>query len=110
MKFVVWPNELDSRLSRKYGRVVPRNVAVKEPRLSEIEDAAIILGMKVIEKDPEKLNPRLSGLDEELRTYGFLRIESPYGKGKSLKMMAEKIRELRSKAKAKKGKAKRKRR
>ena len=109
MKFVVWPNELDSRLSRKYGRVVPRNVAVKEPRLSEIEDAAIILGMKVIEKDPEKLNPRLSGLDEELRTYGFLRVESPYGKGKSLKMIAEKIRELRSRAKSKK-KPKRKRR
>jgi len=110
MRFIVWPCELDARLSRKYGRVVPKNVAVKEPKLSEIENAAIILGMKIVEKNPEKLNPRLSGLDEELRTYGFLRIESPYGKGKSLKMMAEKIRELRSRAKTKKGKTKRKRR
>ncbi|AHL23281.1 signal recognition particle protein Srp19 [Thermococcus nautili] len=110
MKFAVWPSELDARLSRKYGRTVPKNVAVDAPKLSEIEDAVLILGMKVIEKDHSKLNPRLSGLDEELRTYGFLRVESPYGKGKSLKMIAEKIRELRSRAKSKKGKAKRKRR
>jgi len=110
MKFAVWPSELDARLSRKYGRTVPKNVAVDAPRLSEVEDAVIILGMRVVEKDPGKLNPRLSGLDEDLRTYGFLRIESPYGKGKSLKMIAEKIREMRSRAKAKKGKAKRKRR
>ena len=108
MKFAVWPSELDARLSRKYGRTVPKNVAVDAPKISEIEDAVLILGMKVVEKDSSKLNPRLSGLDEELRTPGFLRIESPYGKGKSLKMIAEKIRELRSKAK--KSKAKRKRR
>jgi len=107
-RFVVWPSELDSRLSRRYGRVVPKNVAVKEPSVSEIEDAAIILGMKIVEKDPEKLNPRLSGLDEELRTPGVLTIESQYGKGKSLRLIAEKIRELRSRTK--KGKTKRKRR
>ncbi|WP_297536322.1 signal recognition particle protein Srp19 [Thermococcus sp.] len=95
-RFVVWPSELDSRLSRRYGRVVPKNVAVKGPSVSEVEDAAIILGMKIVEKDPEKLNPRLSGLDEELRTPGVLIIESQYGKGKSLRLIAEKIRELRS--------------
>jgi len=81
---------------------------LKEPTLSEIEDAAVILGMKVVEREPEKLNPRLSGLDEELRSGGRLVLESPYGKGKSLKMIAEKVRELRSKAK--KAKTKRKRR
>ncbi len=109
-RFVVWPNELDARLSRKYGRAVPKNVAVDGPKISEIEDAALIIGMKVVEKDPRKLNPRLSGLDEDLRTYGLLRIESPYGKGKSLKLIAEKIRELRSKTKPKKDKTKGKKR
>jgi len=109
MRFIVWPNEIDSRLSRKYGRVVKRSVAVDSPKLSEIEDAAKILGMKVIEKDPGKLNPRLSGLDEELRTRGMLVLESPYGKGKSLRLIAEKIRELRARTKAK-GKSKRRRR
>lgn len=109
MRFVVWPSELDSRLSRRYGRAVPKNLAVEAPKFSEIEDAVVILGMNVVEKDHSKLNPRLSGLDEELRTYGFLVVESPYGKGKSLKMIAEKIRELRSRAKPKKGKTKKRR-
>jgi len=109
MRFVVWPSELDARLSRKYGRAVPKNVAVDAPKLSEIEDAVLILGMKVLEKHDDKLNPRLSGLEEELRTYGFLRVESPHGKGKSLRMIAGKIRELRSRSR-KKGGTKRKRR
>ncbi|WP_457742840.1 signal recognition particle protein Srp19 [Thermococcus sp.] len=106
-RFVVWPSELDSRLSRKYGRIVSKNVAVNKPSLSEIGDATLILGMKIVEKNVEKLNPRLSGLDEELRTRGMLIIESQYGKGKSLRLIAEKIRELRSRAKRDKTKRKR---
>ncbi len=63
--------------------------------------------MKVIEFEPEKLNPRLSGIDEELRTKGMLRIESPYPpKGKSLRMICEKIRELRAKKRKAHGKRK----
>ena len=107
MKFVIWPSELDRRLSRKYGRTVPKNIADDKPKFSEIEDAILILGMKILEKDTHKLNPRLSGLEEELRTYGFMKIESPYGKSKSLKMIAEKIRELRSRSKSTKAKRKR---
>ena len=86
-----------------------KSVAVDAPGLSEIENAAEILGMKVLEKDPGKLNPRLSGLDEEFKTRGALVIESPYGKGKSLRLIAEKIRELRARTKAK-GRTKGKRR
>jgi len=107
MKFAIWPSELDKRLSRKYGRAISRNTAIDKPTFSEIEDAVIILGMNLLEKDPNKLNPRLSGLDEELRTRGFLRVESPYGKGQTLKMIAEKIRELRSRSKSAKSKRKR---
>jgi signal recognition particle subunit SRP19 len=106
MKFVIWPSEIDSRLPRKYGRLVKKEVAVDAPRAEEIRDAAEILGMKVIEFEPDKLNPRLSGLEEELRSRGMIRVESPYPKGKSLRMIAEKIRELR----ARKRKAQRKRR
>ncbi|WP_456367282.1 signal recognition particle protein Srp19 [Thermococcus sp.] len=106
MKFVVWPNEIDGRISRKYGRIVRKEVAVDSPTPLEIRDAAEILGMKVVEFYPDKLNPRLSGLDENLRTRGMMRIESPYPKGKSLRMIAEKIRELR----ARKRKSSRKRR
>lgn len=106
MKFVVWPSEIDSRLPRKYGRLVKKEVAVEAPTPEEIRDAAELLGMKVIEFEPEKLNPRLSGIDEELRTKGMLRIESPYPKGKSLRMICEKIRELRAKKRKAHGKRK----
>ncbi|WP_297499283.1 signal recognition particle protein Srp19 [Thermococcus sp.] len=109
MRFVLWPNELDARLSRKYGRAVKKSVAVDSPGLEEVEDAVLSLGFKVVEKVPEKLNPRLSGLDEEFRTRGMLVVESPYGKGKTLKLIAEKIRELRARTRAK-GKSRRKRR
>lgn len=105
-KFVVWPSELDSRLNRKYGRAVPKSVAVKAPSLREIEDAAVTLGFNVIEKDPTKLNPRLAGVEEEYRTSGRLIIESPHGKGKSLRMIAEKIRELRKRTEVRKSKRK----
>ncbi len=31
MKFVVWPSEIDSRLPRKYGRLVKKEVALEAP-------------------------------------------------------------------------------
>jgi len=105
-RFVVWPSEFDERLSRKYGRSVPKNIALKSPTLREVEDAAVALGFRVVKKDPSKLNPRLSGLDEEYRSRGVLVIEAPHGKGKSLKMIAEKIRELRKRTEVRKRKRK----
>ncbi len=107
-KFVVWPSEIDARLSRKYGRAVGKDIAVDSPGISEIEEAAKALGMNVVELDGEKLNPRLSGLDEAYRTRGMLRIESKHPKGKSLRMIAQKIRELRKARGKSKGKKKRK--
>ncbi|AFK23352.1 signal recognition particle protein Srp19 [Pyrococcus sp. ST04] len=94
-KFVIWPSELDARLSKKYGRVVSKTLAVDNPSLDEIVDAVESLGLKVISVEREKLNPRLSGIDEDLRTYGMIIVESPHGKAKTLRMIAQKIRELR---------------
>jgi len=94
-KFVVWTSELDARLPKKYGREVSKNLAVESPKLDEIIEAAKTLGMKVVEVDWDKLNPRLSGLDENLRTRGMVVIESKYGKSKSLKLIVQKIREFR---------------
>ena len=94
-RFVVWPCELDSRLSRKYGRIIPKNLAIEKPSLDEIIEVDETLNLKIVEVDREKLNPRLSGIDEELRTYGRIIIESPYGKVKTLRLIAQKIREFR---------------
>ncbi|NJE09450.1 signal recognition particle protein Srp19 [Thermococcus sp. MAR1] len=104
-RFVVWPSELDVRLSRRYGRAVGKEFAVDGPKIGEIADAARALGMKIVEMDESKLNPRLAGLDEEYRLRGMLRLESKHSKGKSLKMIGQKIREIRkiqAKAKGKK--------
>ncbi len=112
-KFVVWPNELDARLSRRYGRAVGREFAVDAPKVGEIAEAALALGMKVVERDDEKLNPRLAGLDETYKIRGMLRLESKHPKGKSLRMLGQKIREIRktrTKAKGKKHKSRKKKR
>ena len=94
-KFVIWANEIDARISRKYGREVPKNLAVEKPEIDEIIDAAKILNIEVVEVNKEALNPRLAGLDEELRTKGRIIVESKHGKSKTLKLIAQKVREFR---------------
>ena len=107
-RFVVWPSELDSRLSRRYGRMIGKEFAVEGPKIHEIADAARVLGMKIVEIDESKLNPRLAGLDEEYRLRGMIRIESKHPKGKSLRMLGQKIREIRKTQAKAKGKKKHK--
>ncbi|AEH24509.1 signal recognition particle protein Srp19 [Pyrococcus yayanosii] len=97
-RFIVWASEIDARLSKKYGRVVPKSVAVESPQISEIVEAAEALGFKVLKVEEDKLNPRLSGLDEDLRAPGRAIIESPHGKGKTLKLIAQKVREFRKRS------------
>ncbi len=113
-KFIVWPSEIDSRLPRKYGRAIRKDLAVEKPSIQEIAEAAESVGMKVVELEVEKINPRLSGLDEEYRLRGMARIESPHGKTKSLRLISQKIREIRKtrakQSKSKKRKSKRKKR
>ena len=94
-KFVVWANEIDARISRKYGREVPKNLAVEKPDIDEIVDAAKSLGITVVEVNKEAINPRLAGLDEELRVKGRIIVESKHGKSKTLKLIAQKVREFR---------------
>lgn len=100
-KFVIWANEIDARISRKYGREVPKNLAVERPNIDEIIDAAKSLGITVIEVNRDALNPRLAGVDEELRTKGRVIVESKRGKSKTLKLIAQKVREFRKARKKK---------
>ncbi len=113
-KFIVWPSEIDARLPRKYGRVIRRDLAVEKPSIHEIIEAAESIGMKVVEIEDEKMNPRLSALEEGYRLRGMARIESPHGKTKSLRLISQKIREIRKtrakQSKSKKRKSKRKKR
>lgn len=94
-RFVIWTNELDSRLSKRYGREVSKTFAVDAPSIGEIVGAIRYLNVRIIDVDEEKLNPRLSGLDENLRSRGMIKVESDYGKSETLRLIAQKIRELR---------------
>jgi len=68
---------------------------VEKPDIDEIIDAAKGLGITLIEVNKEALNPRLAGLDEELRVKGRIVVESKHGKSKTLKLIAQKVREFR---------------
>jgi len=100
-KFVIWISELNSRLSRRLGREVPKTVAIENPELQEVLDVINELRIKVLNID-DALNPRLSGVDENVRSKGRIFVESPYSKGKTLRRIAEKIRERRKRFKRKK--------
>ncbi|ALV62671.1 signal recognition particle, subunit SRP19, putative [Thermococcus sp. 2319x1] len=94
-KFVIWTNEIDARIPRKYGREVPKNLAVEKPDIDEIIEAAKSIGITIVGIDREALNPRLAGVDDELRVKGRIVVESRHGKSKTLKLIAQKIREFR---------------
>ncbi|NJE26783.1 signal recognition particle protein Srp19 [Thermococcus sp. MV5] len=94
-RFVIWTNEIDARIPRKYGREVPKNLAVDKPTLLEIVDAAKTIGLNVIEINDKALNPRLSALDDTLKVKGRIIVESKHGKSKTLKLITQKVREFR---------------
>jgi len=51
-KIKVWPVYLDYNKTRKEGRRIPKNIAVPDPKLSEIKEACIKLGLEpFIEED-----------------------------------------------------------
>lgn len=44
-KIIIWPAYFDSTKSRKYGRRVPKNLAVVSPKILEIKDAVEKVGL-----------------------------------------------------------------
>ena len=47
-RITIWPAYIDQSKSRSKGRIIPRRISVKSPKLSEIADACQKLGL-----DPE---------------------------------------------------------
>ncbi len=87
-RIVIYPAYIDSSLSRKEGRKIPKSIAVHNPRVEEIVRAAEELG----------LNPSI----EDSRYPKFwwkykvrIVIDKVDSKQRILKMIAEKINELR---------------
>jgi signal recognition particle subunit SRP19 len=47
-KAVVWPANIDSTKTRNHGRKISKSTSVDSPKLSEIEEAAKILGLEPV--------------------------------------------------------------
>lgn len=47
-KLRIWPAYFDTRFSRSGGRRVPRNQAIRDPKIEDIEKAAVKLGLNPI--------------------------------------------------------------
>jgi len=87
-KIVIYPAYLDSSLSRKEGRRIPRSIAVHNPRPEEIIRAAEELGLNPIIEDSRY--PRLWW-----RYRVRIVVDKVGSKQKILRMIARKILELR---------------
>lgn len=55
---ILWLNYFDKRLSRREGRRVKKDIAVFEPTLEELINAAKKLGYKEVESNPNARYPR----------------------------------------------------
>jgi len=58
---MIYPQYLDSMVSRKMGRRVPKSLAIDSPSLARIEGACRKLGFRII-VEPDKAYPRMSNV------------------------------------------------
>ncbi|MEM2929643.1 MAG: signal recognition particle subunit SRP19/SEC65 family protein [Thermoproteota archaeon] len=58
---IVYPQYFDSRVSRKMGRRVSKNLAVESPSLARIENACKKLGFKTV-VEPDRAYPRMNNV------------------------------------------------
>lgn len=87
-RIVIYPAYIDSSLSRKEGRRVPKSIAVYNPRIEEIIKAAEELGLNPIVED--SMYPKLWW-----KYKARIVVDKVCSKQRILKMIAEKIKELR---------------
>jgi signal recognition particle subunit SRP19 len=83
---------LDSARTRREGRKVPMNIAVKNPSLGEVAKAAEALGLEV-SVNPDVAHPRAPVLKQ-----GYLLVSKPDSKLGLLKKLAMKVGQMRKKA------------
>jgi|OSPMetMinimDraft_2_1075162.scaffolds.fasta_scaffold00024_8 signal recognition particle subunit SRP19 len=88
---VIYPNYIECSKSRKMGRRIGKENCVDKVRIKEIEEAASYLGLKYSKS--EGLYPR------DVRTEGRIFVEKMESKLKTLKTLAEKVKEIRDKGK-----------
>ena len=85
-KLRIWPAYFDVRYSRSEGRRVPRDKAVRDPSIEDVEKAAVKLGLKPI------LQPGLAYSKYPWRKIGVILVDKRGSKGEVLYMIAEALK------------------
>ena len=91
MTLIIYPSNIDSRLSKKEGRKVSKKHAVDSPKPLEMHNALQALGEKEVRLEKEAAYPR-----RNWETEGRIVLERKGGKGSLMKNMAREIRRLRA--------------
>jgi signal recognition particle subunit SRP19 len=90
-KILLWPVYFDSNFSRRFGRRIPRSLALRDVRAEEIFEAALELG----------LNPEIQVSSAYSRRpylrLGAVQVEKIAPKTTIVRRLANKVHELRSK-------------
>jgi signal recognition particle subunit SRP19 len=85
-KLRIWPEYFDIGYSRSEGRRVPRSKAVRDPKIEDIEKAAMKLGLKPI------LQPGAAYSKYPWRKTGALLVDKKGSKTEVIDMIAEALR------------------
>jgi signal recognition particle subunit SRP19 len=91
-KAIIWPAYFDAGKSREEGRRVAKNQAVPNPRISEIEEAAVKLGLEH-ELVPDKGYPKTPWAK-----LGMLLVEKKESKEKVISQIAKQLQRNRNEA------------
>jgi len=87
---VIWPPNIDALKTKKAGRIISRNDAVKSPTIDEIEKAAQELGLNPI-IEPSKSYPRTWW-----EKSGRVLVDNTVSRHETAKIISQKIKALRS--------------
>lgn len=89
-KVIIWPTYFDQNRSRSEGRKVPRSLAVGNPKLTEVEAAALELGCS-LESRSDASYP-----SAWWQKSGYLVVEKTAPKAGLLKALGSKLQQRRS--------------
>lgn len=84
-KIVIWPEYFDVSLKESRGRRVPKRIAVQNPNIDDIISAAKNLGLNP-KADKDKRYPGRPWANS-----GMIVVDRKHPKGKTIKMIAEKM-------------------
>lgn len=89
-KAIIWPAYFDQTKTRKNGRRVPKSLAVVSPKIGELQEAAVKLGLhgEVVEEASYPKNP--------WSKTGMILVEKKVPKEQILKKLARQVVKARS--------------